>query len=225
MRLVRRWTREAAKPREDRLALSDGKARESVRTLLGYEGGEYLGRRRDELRGKNGRKEVDEGLLRAGRKMTDGRDHEAGRQIARVNVGSPFRQREAAAVTGWAQQKHVVGIDHRAIGALAVPRPDGAAIEGAERLGPGRHVAEPSEPHEAVGIVEIAELADHGHADRLLRLDEFAVEQVDERLAPARMKTVAPKLHDGALDRSRVHGSPRLIQPFEPLAARIGRRR
>src|SRR5262245_17216114 len=108
MRLVRRQTREAAKPREDRLALPDGKARESVRTPLGNEGGEYLGRRRDELRGKNGRKEVDEGFLRAGRKMTDGRDHEAGRQIARVNAGLPFRQREAAARTGWAQQEHVV---------------------------------------------------------------------------------------------------------------------
>src|SRR5262245_10790934 len=108
MLLVRRQTREAAKPREGCLALPDGKPRESVRTPLGDEGGEYLCRRRDELRGKNSREEVDEGLLRAGREVADGRDHEAWWQIARVNVGSAFRQREAAAVTGGAQQEDVV---------------------------------------------------------------------------------------------------------------------
>src|SRR5262249_43892205 len=97
---------------------------------------------------------------------------------------------------------------------------------------PGRHVAKSSEPHEAVGIVEVAELADHDHADSLLRLDEFAVEQVDQRLTPARMKAVAPKLHDGALAPGRgrlaaacglrgVHVLPRRVQLSKPLAVKI----
>ncbi len=43
----------------------------------------------------------------------------------------------------------------------------------------------------------IAELADDAHADRLLRLDEFGIEERDQRLALARLQRVAPKLENG----------------------------
>jgi hypothetical protein len=51
-------------------------------------------------------------------------------------------------------------------------------------------------PDEPVRIVEVAELADHLHPDRLLRLHELAVEQVDQDIALSGMQRVLTKLDD-----------------------------
>jgi hypothetical protein len=45
--------------------------------------------------------------------------------------------------------------------------------------------AKPRIQTEAVGIVEISELAQNVHPRLLLRLDELAVEQLNQRLSPA----------------------------------------
>jgi hypothetical protein len=40
-------------------------------------------------------------------------------------------------------------------------------------------------------------VTDHGDANGFLRLDELALEEVDEAIARAGMKGVLPQLHDG----------------------------
>jgi hypothetical protein len=65
-----------------------------------------------------------------------------------------------------------------------------------QALRAGRHVAESAQPDEAVRVVEVAELADHLHADRLLRLDELAVEELDQHVTLPRMERVLTKLDD-----------------------------
>ena len=62
-----------------------------------------------------------------------------------------------------------------------------ASRPGRRRSSPARpaavHVGEPAQPHEPVGAVEIPELADDAHAERFLRLEELAVEQLDQDIA------------------------------------------
>ncbi len=100
-------------------------------------------------------------------------------------------QRKAGAVVHGPQQQHIVRIDHRRVGRLPVTRPDrSAVVERVESRCPGRHVAEAADPHEAVGIVQVAELADHAHADGFLGLDELRVEQRYQDVALARMQGV-----------------------------------
>jgi anaerobic glycerol-3-phosphate dehydrogenase len=63
--------------------------------------------------------------------------------------------------------------------------PDRAAIEAFQRRLAGLHALEAAHPDEVAGRVEVAELAQQAHAVRLLALDEFALEQVDQVVAPA----------------------------------------
>jgi hypothetical protein len=56
----------------------------------------------------------------------------------------------------------------------------------------------PRAPHESIRIGEIAKVADHGDPDGFLRLDELALEEVDEAIALVRVERVLPELHDGA---------------------------
>ena len=91
-----------------------------------------------------------------------------------------------------------------------LPGPGGAVFEVAAAgiCGSDLHFYEGeyplSEPvalgHEAVGTVEIAELADDRHALRLLRLDELAVKELDQRLAGARLELVLAELDDHPAD-------------------------
>src|SRR5215470_10193994 len=74
--------------------------------------------------------------------------------------------------------------------------PDRPLVEAAERLSPGPHVWKSAEPHETVRVLHVAELAQQSHASRLLRGDEFAFEQADEVVAPARPERVLPELDD-----------------------------
>ena len=45
--------------------------------------------------------------------------------------------------------------------------------------------------------MEIAELADHRHAARFLRLDQCAVKELDQRITRAGMQRVLPQLDEG----------------------------
>ena len=61
----------------------------------------------------------------------------------------------------------------------------------------GRHVREATEPDEPVGSVEVLELSEDADAHRLLRLDELALEEGDQRVPLTRVKGVLPELDDG----------------------------
>ena len=92
------------------------------------------------------------------------------------------------------QQQHVIRVDHRRSRCGAVLLPHRATVETVQRRVPDRHVGEPTDPHEPVRVVEIAELADDVHADCLLGLDELAVEQLDQVVAPGGVQRVLPEL-------------------------------
>ena len=99
-------------------------------------------------------------------------------------VGLEHETREGA------KQQHVVAVDHRGVGSAGVLLPGRAAIEGLERAFARRHVAEAAQPDEAVGIVEVPELAEHLHSDLFLRFDELPIEELDQRLPRTRTERV-----------------------------------
>src|SRR5215831_13488338 len=76
--------------------------------------------------------------------------------------------------------------------------PHRAAVECAERGRPGRHVGKATQPHEAVGIVGITKHAENDVANGLLRLDELAFKEIDQRLARAGVECVTAQLDDAA---------------------------
>ena len=98
---------------------------------------------------------------------------------------------------GRAKQVHVVRIDHGCIGGVAVCRPHGAAIKALQRAVARRHVGKATQPDELVGPVQVAELAQHAHALRLLGFHKFPVEQVDEHLALLGVQGVLAQFNDG----------------------------
>jgi hypothetical protein len=104
------------------------------------------------------------------------------------------------------QQQHVIRIDHRGVGDVAVRGPHRPAVERLQAVRTRRHVLEPAQPDEAVSMVQVAELADHAHAQCLLRLDEFAIEQLDQHVPLARVQRVLAQLDDFAVLRERRGG-------------------
>ena len=75
--------------------------------------------------------------------------------------------------------------------------PDRPAIELLQAPRPFVHVLEAAKPHEPIGPVEVAKLADDRHPDGFLRLDELGVEQVDEHVPLAGPKRVLAQLDEG----------------------------
>jgi hypothetical protein len=89
--------------------------------------------------------------------------------------------------------------------------PHRAAVERLERLAARLHVEEASEPDEPVRAIEVPELPEQLHADRLLRFDQGPVEELDQHLPLARVQRVLAKLdhwaalrHDDLLARFRI---------------------
>jgi hypothetical protein len=78
-----------------------------------------------------------------------------------------------------------------------------------------REVGEPAQPDEAIGGIAIAELPDHAHPLRLLRLDELAIEQIDQRVALAGMQRVLPELENltGIADGRVFHADTLRLHP------------
>src|SRR5947209_4158917 len=97
---------------------------------------------------------------------------------------------EAGAVTSGLQQKHVVGIDHRRIGYVAMSRPHRAVIEAGQAALARVHIREAAKPDESVRIVEVDKLADHLHTEVFLAFDELALEEIDQHIASAWMERV-----------------------------------
>jgi hypothetical protein len=86
-------------------------------------------------------------------------------------------------------------------GALATQ----AAVERREGFSARGHVLERPNPHETVGLIEVAELADDLHPDGFLTLDEFGLEQIDQHIPLARMERVLPEFDDGQGCRLRFY--------------------
>lgn len=74
--------------------------------------------------------------------------------------------------------------------------PDRPVVEGSQYPTPRFHVRKAAEPDKPVRVVKIPELTDHAHPDRLLRLQEFSIEQFDELIPPTRVEPVLPQLDD-----------------------------
>jgi hypothetical protein len=66
--------------------------------------------------------------------------------------------------------------------------PDRPAVEVREPSRAGRHVRKSPEPDESVCVVEVSELTDDAHAERLLAFDEFPLEEVDQDLSGSGME-------------------------------------
>ena len=94
------------------------------------------------------------------------------------------------------QQQHIIGIDHRGIGGVAMRFPHWSIVERFERRLAQLHVWKAAKPHEAIGIVEIAELPDHAQAVGLLIFEKLALEERDQRVTLARNQRVLAQFQD-----------------------------
>jgi hypothetical protein len=81
-------------------------------------------------------------------------------------------------------------VDHGLVRSSAVLFPEWAAVERRERRTAGGVVAEAAYPYEPVGVVEVPELPYDVDAHRFLGLDQLPIEQLDQRVAPARVQRV-----------------------------------
>src|SRR2546422_10243180 len=68
--------------------------------------------------------------------------------------------------------------------------PHGTSVERLKRVLTRLHAGEAAHPVEAVRIVAIPQLAENRHPDSLLRLYEFAVEQVDQGVSLAGVQRI-----------------------------------
>jgi hypothetical protein len=96
----------------------------------------------------------------------------------------------------WTQEQDVVTVDHGRVGRPSMLLPDRTAVERLERPFACLHVGEAAHPDEAVGIVEIPELAVNAHPDRLLCLHELEVEELDQRLPLTGAQRIAAEFDD-----------------------------
>ena len=124
-----------------------------------------------------------------------GTDHRRERCVAFrcANRGTPRRvDLEGRADLGGPQEQDVVDIHHRRVRRDTVGAPDGARVERLQRRRAACEVGEPAQPDELIRIVEVAKRPQNSHPERLLRLDELTVEQLDQPLARARLQRVPP---------------------------------
>src|SRR2546428_772953 len=97
--------------------------------------------------------------------------------------------------------------------------PDRSSIETRQCFLSAGHVRETSEPDEAIGIIEIAELTDDAHPGGLLRLDKLGVEEIDEGITLARMECVLAELDDhDALSKSMIQFVSHVLPPSSEKA-------
>ena len=82
--------------------------------------------------------------------------------------------------------------------------PDRPAIKVLERLRARRHVTKTSQPDKSVWIIQIPELTDDLHPERLLRFNKFPVEQIDQHIPLPRVQRVLPQLNNRAASLGRL---------------------
>src|SRR6267142_6830668 len=113
-------------------------------------------------------------------------------------------KREARSWRYRTQKQYIIGIDHRGVGRFAMRLPDRPAVKILERLRARRHVSKTSQPDKSVWIVQVPELADDLHPERLLRFDKFPVEKIDQHIPLPRIQRVLPQLNDWAANLRRL---------------------
>src|SRR5829696_4430435 len=151
--------RELGEPHEDVLACAYRQGGEGVLGVLGLETRQRRGSRVDQHGAHLAVKEVQERLIERAVAVVEGREDTRRRRCGVADWGPPGGGgREAGSRPHRPQQQHVVTIDHRGVGLVLVRLPDRPAVEAAQCLGATRHVVEPSQPDEPVGVVQVAEL-------------------------------------------------------------------
>ena len=162
-------------PDDDVLALAHGKPRKVVRRRLG-----------DEER--NGLP-----TFRRGPRVTIARPNDRGVDACSPRSRGSTTERRAARCR----------IDERRIDGVAVREPQVAVVEVLERRQARGHVREAAQPDEPVGIVEVVEEADELHPRCLERLEQLALEELDELVATPGLVRVLPQLDDHRANQSR----------------------
>ena len=81
------------------------------------------------------------------------------------------------------EQQDIVRIEHCRIGNSTMRFPDGPAVKSGKRGLSRRHIGKPTDPDEAIGIVEITERADDIRAECLLWCNEVLFEKRNQRIA------------------------------------------
>src|SRR5262245_31685798 len=95
------------------------------------------------------------------------------------------------------KKQHVVRVDHGGVGRLAMLFPNRPTIKFFELTCARDHIGKPPQPDEAIRIIEIAKLSDHGHAGRFLSFDEVPFKERNQHFASAGHESVLPKFDYG----------------------------
>jgi hypothetical protein len=98
------------------------------------------------------------------------------------------------------QQQDVVGVNHRSVGSFPVRFPNRPAVKITQRFCARGHIAKTSEPNEAIRMFKVSKLTDDLYSDRLLRLDKFPVEEINQGITLPGMQRVLPQLNDRATE-------------------------
>ena len=171
-----------AKPYEDILAYAYREPRKCVFARLGNEARDLCAR-------------LNLGYLTVRRVVDDRDDH----TIAHFDHAGTLRHKtELRLRPNGAQKQHVIRIDHRCVGSVTMRLPNGAIVKRLEPCLAHFHIRETAEPHETIGIVEIAELPDDAQAVRLLIFEKLALEERDQRITLARNQRVLAQFQDRA---------------------------
>ena len=170
-------------------------------------------------------KTPDNVVVSGGVQRVDGCDDEASVVAAGATrwTGTRIRQKSRLNV-GWAEEQHVVRIDHRGVGGIAVQLPNRSAVKALQRLSAGGHIGKPAQPDETIGVVDIAKLADHADPECFLALDEFPIEEIDENLARARVERVLAELDDRQRGHLGCGHEPMIRSRPSAVLARSGHR-
>ena len=184
--LGRRLIRRDGQPDQNLLAFADRQAREIVGGRLGGQDRDERQTGPCELRRDGGAEALRKRVVWTGEPVHTTENQPRARR-PRILARTPLAGGE---VLLQPEKQDIVGIDHGGVGGLPMGLPDRPAIEGLQRPPAALHVGEAAQPDETFRVVEVPELADQGHADLLLALDEFAFEQIDEFVPPAGIQGV-----------------------------------
>jgi hypothetical protein len=206
---------EPGEPHEHVLALSHWEARKGVLGRLSLEHGKRSGTACDELRLDGSIEDVGEVLGYGSSKWCNRGDEESGRNGRRADT-RPIRsgKHESGGGLHWAEQEHVVGVDHRVVRSITVCAPGRPIVECRQRCRARLHVCETTQPREDVGPVNITKLGNELHAGIFLSLDELPLEKRDQRVTLSGVQCVAAQLNYWATS------SPGCRHPGQTLACR-----
>src|SRR5262245_51850910 len=191
--------REARKQDKHALSLADCQPGVVVLTWLGDERGKHCRTHLGELRRQLLFDEPEEVTGSVCVKRADGCRDEALATAADPVV--PPIDLESRPGPRRPQQEDVLVVEQDIVHRRAVPGPDLASVEGFERQLACRHVAEATQPDEAIGGIQVAELPDDPGAGGFLRLHQVALEDVDQDISLTGLQGVLTELDHRTIRR------------------------